>query len=255
MLAAVVAPVALADGDPASDVLFTSDVFVPYAKPQPALVESLQRAIDTANTKGYRIKVAVIGSKNDLGIVTSLDRKPQRYAEFLGSEIRFFYHGHLLVVMPNGFGVFADRQPVTVPVRLVRSLKVGGSDSNSLVRAATAAVKLLTARDKSLPRYRDVYPPAATAFPATAKAGQTAQLPFVVYDDSLRGSAVVEVYGPDKALVATIRPPSNVANGRPESVEWEVPAALAGKAARFCVRATDGAGNKSKESCASVTIT
>jgi hypothetical protein len=249
-----VVPTALADGDPASDVLYTADVFVPYAKPQASIVAGLQKAIDSANARRYRIKVALIQSKNDLGLVQSLDRQPQRYADFLGAEIRFFYHGHLLVVMPNGFGVFADARPVEAPRRLLRSVEIEGRDSNSLARAATQAVRLLAAKDKSLPKYRDRYAPTATAFPAAVKAGQTGQLKFAVYDDSLRATSFLEVYAPEGALVETIHPPSRPADGRPQSVSWNVPDSFAGKSARFCVGAKDFARNASIPSCASIAV-
>ena len=33
--------------------------------------------------------------------------KPQRYADFLGQELVYFWKGPTLVVMPQGYGVFA----------------------------------------------------------------------------------------------------------------------------------------------------
>ena len=47
----------------------------------------------------------MIGNKTDLGAVPQLWAKPQTYARFLGSELRFIYKDTLLVVMPQGFGI------------------------------------------------------------------------------------------------------------------------------------------------------
>ena len=47
----------------------------------------------------------MIGNKTDLGAVPQLWGKPQTYARFLGSELRFIYKDTLLVVMPQGFGI------------------------------------------------------------------------------------------------------------------------------------------------------
>ena len=46
----------------------------------------------------------MIGSRTDLGAVPQLFGKPGTYAKFLGAEIRTFYTGRLLIVMPQGIG-------------------------------------------------------------------------------------------------------------------------------------------------------
>jgi hypothetical protein len=96
---------ARADGDPASDYLYTQKVFVPFdVKPKAATQRDLRAVVQGANEQGYKIRVAVIGSRYDLGAVPSLWKQPQTYARFLGAELRFLYKQRLLVVMPNGFG-------------------------------------------------------------------------------------------------------------------------------------------------------
>ena len=96
---------ALADGDPASDYFPTVDIFVPL---DPAAATNLQKDLDNlvfaAKRRGYVVKVAVIGSRTDLGAVPQLFGKPGTYAKFLGAEIRAFYTGRLLIVMPQGIG-------------------------------------------------------------------------------------------------------------------------------------------------------
>ncbi len=48
----------------------------------------------------------MIASATDLGSVTALWRQPAEYARFLGQELSLVYRGVLLVVMPDGYGLF-----------------------------------------------------------------------------------------------------------------------------------------------------
>jgi hypothetical protein len=79
---------ALADGDPASDILPSQDVFLPYNTVLSGKLSPTDRqlvaTVAAANHAGYRIKVAVISSGYDLGSVTGLIGKPRTYARFLG---------------------------------------------------------------------------------------------------------------------------------------------------------------------------
>jgi hypothetical protein len=105
---------ARADGDPASDVLATQTLFLPQdAASTPAQQNQLQELLQEAASRGYPIRVAVIGSATDLGSITPLWRQPVSYAKFLGQELSLTYKGTLLVVMPNGFGLY--RQQGAVP--------------------------------------------------------------------------------------------------------------------------------------------
>jgi hypothetical protein len=135
---------ARADGDPASDVLYSTDVFLPYEAPIPkAVKQQLTETVKASRQAGYRIKVAVIGSTYDLGSVTSLYFKPQRYANFLWVELSGFYKGPLLVAMPNGFGFFSGKRSKKEQT-LLRRLPLG-HDANSFVRGTTNAVVKLAA--------------------------------------------------------------------------------------------------------------
>jgi hypothetical protein len=108
--AALAVPRALADGDPASDVLLTRSVFVPYGAPvSQAVVTQLETVVARARKAGYPIKVAIVRVPYDLGAVTSLYGKPQVYARFLGRELMFLYRGRLLIVMPQGYGYYDGR--------------------------------------------------------------------------------------------------------------------------------------------------
>src|SRR5205085_1904242 len=91
---------ARADGDPASDYLLGTQVFIPFDLKLPkASQQELTSLVHDANTSGYTIRVALVGSAYDMGSVTSLWRKPKPYAKFLGTELAFVYKNRLLVVM------------------------------------------------------------------------------------------------------------------------------------------------------------
>jgi hypothetical protein len=139
------APAARADADPASDVLYTENVFLPYNHdvPEP-LARQLTDATAGAKKAGFPIKVAVIASKNDLGLIYTLWRQPKLYAPFLGRELLFLYRDTLIVVMPNGFGVFRDNKPVEREDRLLATIRTG-EGATPLAQAALVAVRRLAA--------------------------------------------------------------------------------------------------------------
>jgi hypothetical protein len=130
---------AAADGDPASDVLLTTDAFYPYRPVSTKLVHALDATIARARAAGFPIKVALIGERSDLGAVPGLFGHPQQYAEFLRTEISFNSKPRLLVVMPQGFGL-AGAGP-TSAVSSIDVESAGGSDG--LARTAVRAVQAL----------------------------------------------------------------------------------------------------------------
>jgi hypothetical protein len=142
--AALIPAIALADGDPASDTLLGQNVFYPYS---PTVTASVQRTLDAetaaAKRAGLPIKVALIASPVDLGVIPELFAKPQSYAEFLDKEISFQHSQPLLVVMAAGYGVQG------IPAPAGQSLKglapPAGKTSTDLARAAIAAVAKLAA--------------------------------------------------------------------------------------------------------------
>jgi hypothetical protein len=140
------APLARADGDPASDYLLTQPAFLPpdVVIPKEDSDELLATLAD-AKQKGYEIRVAVIGTRYDMGSVGALFLKPKEYARFLGQELRFVYKGRLLVVMPNGYGVSRGGKPYPAAAKVVAPLPPPGKDGGALARGATNAVRKLAA--------------------------------------------------------------------------------------------------------------
>jgi hypothetical protein len=144
-VAATCCAAALADGDPASDVLLVQDVFLPYDPPvSDSSAAQLKQVVAGAKRAKYRIKVALIGSTFDLGAVPTFMGKPKQYARFLGFELEFVYRGRLLVVMPNGFGVFHAGKSTRKEQQVLRRLRVG-SGPDSLAAGAVAAIRKLAA--------------------------------------------------------------------------------------------------------------
>jgi hypothetical protein len=165
--AAVLAPPALADGDPASDVLAFDSVFnPPDSGATPAQAATLAATVGAANRAGYPIRVALINSSADLGTITQLWEDAPAYAQYLGKELSFQFHGVVLVVMPQTDGLYVPA--ATIPAgdtKGMANLAPAGSD---LAASATQIVGRLAADNGvSLPRALAVAPPAASKSPSS----------------------------------------------------------------------------------------
>jgi len=144
--ACVLAGSARGDGDPASDFLLATQVFIPFDMKLPAAKQQeLTSLVHDANKSGYKIRVALIGSAYDLGSVTSLWRKPRPYARFLSAEINFVYKERLLVVMPNGFGFAWPKHSSTSEYAVLSKLPVGAGATGMLDSTVSAVQKLAAA--------------------------------------------------------------------------------------------------------------
>jgi hypothetical protein len=142
----VAAPVARADGDPASDYLLGQPTFVPPDDGVPKAYEAqLDATVAAAKAHGYTIRVALIGTQYDMGSVAVLWRKPKPYAHFLGQELFFVYKGRLLVVMPNGLAVAKGGKLAPAEQKAVAGIPAPGSSGAALAAAATTAVSRLAA--------------------------------------------------------------------------------------------------------------
>jgi len=144
-LAGTAAGTARADGDPASDVLLSDDVFLSFQSPYgSAEGRTLEALAKQAKEQGFPMRVAVITQLADMGSVGGLYGKAQRYADFLASEIRFVYRGTLVVAMngkPGGFGVHG---PGATPAarRALAGMKLPSSSPTAAELAQVAAVAM-----------------------------------------------------------------------------------------------------------------
>jgi hypothetical protein len=137
---------ALADGDPASDVLLGQNVYYPYSPPVPGkLQRTLNAETAAAKKAGLPIKVALIATAVDLGVIPELFGQPQNYAKFLDKEISFQGTQPLLVVMPAGYGVQGMSTKAAAAVKGLAPPK--GKTSAALAEAAVTAVAKIAAAD------------------------------------------------------------------------------------------------------------
>jgi hypothetical protein len=163
-LSGLATPSAMADGDPASDILLYQDAYLPYGQVLPARIQAnVQQVAANANAAGFPLRVAVLGSEGDMGAVVALYGKPQQYARYLHGEFvsgPTAYSRHaasaararsgaagraaqaaLLVVMPNGYGVAGS---VPAPARqAVEGTRLDARDGLALGEAAVTGVAKL----------------------------------------------------------------------------------------------------------------
>lgn len=163
---------ALADGDPASDVLATQTLFLPQDAGIPlAQQNQLTAMLETARTSGYQLRVAIISSSTDLGSISELWRQPQTYARFLGQELFLVYHGPLLVIMPDGFGLASLNSATPTDPSALAGVRIGAAGPELGTTALTAIQRLAGTSGHSVPI------PAAVA--TTSSAGSNDALPLI----------------------------------------------------------------------------
>jgi hypothetical protein len=138
------APAALADGDPASDVLAGQKLFVPAGLGNSPQIEQLQKLLTEAQRHGFAIRVALIDSASDLGSVGALWGRPGTYARFLGTELSELYGGQVLIVMPAGFGLYGSSSgPHALTAAELRVGAPAPAAGSQLVSSAITAVGIL----------------------------------------------------------------------------------------------------------------
>jgi hypothetical protein len=145
-----VAGSARADIDPASDVLPLQNIFLPYKPKVCTELSSALRNLTTSGKKaGYPVKVAVIGSKADLGGAAYLFGKPEDYAQFLAQELVTYSPDFgttygtqpLLTVMPSGFGIMNGGPKAG---KILKEVAIpSGAGPNELVRASLNVIPRL----------------------------------------------------------------------------------------------------------------
>lgn len=144
VLAATLAPLVSADGDPASDTLIGLNVFYPYApRVDPGAEHALNRLTTLSARQGFPVKVALIGRPLDLGVIPVLYGKPQPYANFLDQEISFNGKRPLLVVMGAGYGT--QGLPAAAEAEAKRLPLPRGHSPTALANAAIAAIPRMAA--------------------------------------------------------------------------------------------------------------
>jgi hypothetical protein len=98
-----------------------------------------------AQRQGFPVRVALIATPSDLGSITQLWRMPASYASFLGEELSLVFHGTVLVVMPNGLGVYRTSGVPAAVRSSVAGLAAPGTGSSMGAAAVTAVERLAAA--------------------------------------------------------------------------------------------------------------
>ena len=145
------APIALGDGDPASDVLLTQPAF--FAAQTQGMLPSqreLLSVLSAAQRAHFPIRVAIISSEYDLGAITALWQRPRVYAQYLGIELSETHNQRLLVVMPNGFGFDWHGHPDGSAYGLLAHVSIGPGAAGLATAARTAVLSLARANGTPL---------------------------------------------------------------------------------------------------------
>ena len=251
-LAALAAPAAHADGDPASDFLVGQTVFFGVTLPPRRAMSDLQTAVNAVYAHNLRVRVAVIGSKTDLGSVPSLFGKPASYAKFLGFEIKPYYVGPLLVVMPSGYGIYDGGRSTAAEESVLARRPLPGSTREQLTLAAARTVHDL--RVAGALRSKDVLAPFASTFSGSASTGNSMKLRYAVGDDSGRAAVELTVLAGKRRLAKIDVPMRRVDGTSTYFARWRVTSGLRTTAARLCITARDPAGNRSSRFCTPIEL-
>ena len=101
----------------------------------------------------------------------------------------------------------------------------------------------------------DRTPPTIRTSPARAAPGTTAELRFRVFDDSGASRELLTILRGKTTIGRVSAPFGPVVYRHVYSAHWRVPKSLAPGARLYCAVAIDRAGNQSKRSCSSFTVT
>ena len=253
LLAVTCAAAARAEGDPAAEHLQTRNMFTPYPRgvntlPQRRLLkDSIQRVYDNHQ----RVRVAVIAHVEDLETFPQFFRKPRPYARFVGREIKPFYRGPLLIVMPNGFGFWDGGRPTDAAERVLSQMRIRSPKVTALIAVAAQAVDRLSragalaAPDTVAPR---VYPEVPFGRPGT-----TLTIKYHVLEDSQESTEVVTVVSGSDELARMESPFKPAVYKYVHRVTWPMPKP-APRNLEYCVVATDRSGNTSAKVCTPIKL-
>jgi hypothetical protein len=145
---ALIAPwAARADGDPASDTLLISTLYTPVSqKISPPVLANLEATIKASNAAGFKVRVALILDRTDLGSVPQLYGHPEQYVHLLSGELYYAWKGGIVAVQPSGIGV-RNITPLAPAQKLASSITVAKpATADTLAEAATVAIRKLAAQ-------------------------------------------------------------------------------------------------------------
>jgi hypothetical protein len=141
----------LADGDPASDVLLANSLYTPVSQTiSPPVLEQLQSTMTQADAGGFKVRVALILDRTDLGAVPQLFGHPAKYVKLLASELFYAWKGTVIAVQPSGIGV-QNIEPLAPAQALVDSIDVASpASADGLAQAAGTAIRKLAGEESGV---------------------------------------------------------------------------------------------------------
>jgi hypothetical protein len=134
--------------------------------------------------------------------------------------------------------------------RVIRVVVTATNAAGSVAAVSAATTDVKPAKGPT----GDRVAPRVKALASKGKRGRVARLRYTVFDDRGRTREVVRIYGRRGRLLGTKRRIlTATARGRVYFVRWKVPR-KSQRRLRFCVRAWDAAGNRSRLSCAQLRL-
>jgi hypothetical protein len=100
---------------------------------------------------------------------------------------------------------------------------------------------------------RDRTPPKVKALASTGAPGGVAKLRYTVFEESGKAREMIQVFRAGKVVATKRMRMGRRSATRIYATPWRVPRSTSGRL-KFCVRAWDAAGNRSKQSCAALRI-
>jgi hypothetical protein len=271
VLAAVSASVAFAANtggfaDPTSDARSAPDI------------SGVSVSNDDAGIVTVKLTLAnrtLVGATDDFAIGVDTDQNPDTGSFFYGTELEFdLIRGVVEVWRANADGTFGRAiAPASLHVDVTtgavtfvfKASEVGvtsgfnlytlGNDVNSLDFAPdirTFNYQLVSGASAPL-LGRDSRAPVTQALKSNGTHGKIVNIDYVAADGRGETSDAVVVYRGKKVLKRFVFPLADTNPFLIYSARWRVPKKTKGKL-RFCVTSTDRAGNKSRASCAALTI-
>jgi hypothetical protein len=142
LVTVAVVPGAAAHGDPASHYLEAEALYPAFAdRPSQTLELKLLGHLQAAEERGYPIKVALVATEEDVVDNPGMLRHPQRYADFVASELHGKLQAPVLVVTSYGFGISGPRADARTILDGVEVPPQASGDA--LAQAAIVAVRRL----------------------------------------------------------------------------------------------------------------
>jgi hypothetical protein len=152
--AITLAPAALADGDPASDILVSRSIFEGVGTKTTAQQRAkLQALVTYVSTHGFPLKIALVPTAADLGSYSQLWEDASDYAgKYLGKELSLIYHGNLLVVMPEHYGLSVPEKVPPLSDQRVMDGNLATPGSDLVGSTINVVEKLAAANGITLPK-------------------------------------------------------------------------------------------------------